>query len=91
VVPVQIQIGIRPVEIIGQNPRSVDISLEQLETKSMNINVEVTGELAIGYQADPPTLSENMATISGPASLVNKVAKVKAENEYHRDQGEHCP
>jgi len=47
----------------------------------MNINVEVTGELAIGYQADPPTLSENMATISGPASLVNKVAKVKAEND----------
>jgi YbbR domain-containing protein len=41
----------------------------------------VTGELAIGYQADPPTLSENMATISGPASLVNKVAKVKAEND----------
>lgn len=81
VVPVQIQIGIRPVEIIGQNPRSVDISLEQLETKSMNINVEVTGELAIGYQADPPTLSENMATISGPASLVNKVVKVKAEND----------
>jgi Uncharacterized protein conserved in bacteria len=73
VVPVQIQIGIRPVEITSQNPRSVNISLEQLETRTMTINVEVTGELAIGYQADPPVVSMNSATISGPASLVERV------------------
>ncbi|MEN6570561.1 MAG: CdaR family protein [Anaerolineaceae bacterium] len=81
VVPVQIQIGIRPVEITSQNPRSVNISLEQLETRTMTINVEVTGELAIGYQADPPVVSMNSATISGPASLVERVNQVKVVND----------
>jgi len=73
VVPIQIQIGIRPVEITAQNPRSVNISLEQLKTRSMDIHVEVRGELAIGFQADLPTVSMTSATISGPASLVDRV------------------
>lgn len=81
VAPVQIQIGIRPVEITSQNPRSVSISLEQLQTRTMNINVEVTGELAIGYQADPPVISMNSATVSGPASLVERVNQVKVVND----------
>jgi YbbR domain-containing protein len=81
VVPIQIQIGIRPVEITAQNPRSVNISLEQLKTRSMDIHVEVRGELAIGFQADLPTVSMTSATISGPASLVDRVSTVKVVND----------
>ncbi len=81
VVPVQIQIGIRPVEITSQNPRSVNVSLEQLETKSINITVQETGQLAVGYQAAPATLSETSATISGPSSLVDRVTAIKVVND----------
>ena len=80
VVPIQIQVGLRPVEITSQNPRSVNISLEQLITRSVDITLEVTGDLAIGYQADPPVASMTSATISGPASLMERVAAVKVRN-----------
>ncbi len=81
VVPVQIQIGIKPVEIISQNPRSVNLHLDQLLTKTFDISVQETGQLAIGFQADPPVLSETSATVSGPSSLVDKVVEVKIEND----------
>ena len=81
VVPVQIQIGIRPVEITTQNPRSVNVSLEQLETKSIAITVQETGQLAVGYQAAPASLSETSATISGPSSLVDRVTAIKVVND----------
>ena len=80
-VPVQIQVGIKPAEIVSQNPRSVDVILEQLETKTFDISVEETGQLAIGYQADSPTLSETSATVSGPSSLVDRVSEVKVVND----------
>lgn len=81
VVPVQIQIGIRPVEITTQNPRSVNVSLEQLKTKSITITVQEIGQLAVGYQASTPSLSETRATISGPSSLVDRVTAIKVLND----------
>ena len=67
-VPVQIEVGIKPVEIVTYNPRSVDIALEPLTTSQFEINVVNTTNPAIGYQAGTPTLDQTTATVSGAAS-----------------------
>ena len=77
-VPIQIEVGIKPAEVVSYNPRSVDIELESLATAQFDINVVNTTNAAIGYQAGTPELSQTSATVSGAASLVSSVAEVRA-------------
>jgi YbbR domain-containing protein len=77
-VPIQIEVGIKPVEIISYNPRSVDISLEPLMTSQFEINVVTSSNPAIGYQAGVPELDQNSATVSGAKSVVSNVTEVRA-------------
>lgn len=77
-VPVQIQIGIKPVEIITYNPRSVALEIQPLLTETREIRVIFQGSLPVGFQADDPVLSPLTATISGAESIVKNVSEVRA-------------
>jgi YbbR domain-containing protein len=77
-VPVQIQIGTKPVETITYNPRSVALEIEPLLTETRDIRVIFQGSLPVGFQADEPVLSPLTATISGAESVVQKVSEVRA-------------
>jgi YbbR domain-containing protein len=77
-VPIQIQIGIKPVEVLALNPRSVAIEIEPLETQTMDIRVIYQGSLPVGFQSQEPVLSQTTASVSGAESLVNKVTEVRA-------------
>ena len=77
-VPVQIQIGTKPVEIISYNPRSITLEIEPLLTQIMDIRVIYQGSLPVGFQSEDPVLSETSVTISGAESTVKSVAEVRA-------------
>lgn len=62
-----------PVRISQITPEFVTLTLEQLITRSVPVELEVTGEPAIGYQADPPSYTPTVVTVSGAASLVDQV------------------
>lgn len=84
ILPVQIQVGIRPVEVVSYTPNNVTVVLEPLASRSMNIQLVQQGEPAVGFQADPPQVSEKAAVVSGPESLVKKVQEVRALLNYNR-------
>lgn len=77
-VPVQIQVGIKPVDVVSYNPRSVSLKLEALSTLTYEIKVITRGALPVGYQSEEPQLSETSATVSGAKSRVDQVAEVQA-------------
>jgi YbbR domain-containing protein len=62
-----------PVRINQITPQFVTLTIEQLITRNVPVELEVTGEPAIGYQADPPSYTPTAVTISGAAPLVNQV------------------
>lgn len=74
---IQIQISTRPVRIVSANPRTVTLTLEPLKTQTLPVDVNVTGEPAIGYRAGDPILDPKEITISGPQSQVDRVVKVR--------------
>lgn len=78
-VPVQIQIGTRPAEVVSYSPRSFSVALENLETLPFTIQVNRHGEPAIGFQTETPTLSQSVITVSGPKSVVDRVAQVMVD------------
>ena len=77
-VPVQVQVGLRPVEIITYSPDMLSLTLEKLETRQVAIELVQRGSPAVGYQVEKPGLSQEAVLVSGPESLVNKVATVRA-------------
>ena len=66
----------KPVQVIEMNPERIDITLEQVEQKSLEITINTSGSLPISYEASDPVLSTNEVQIVGPQSLVRQVASV---------------
>ena len=77
-VNVQMQIGARPVRIISMTPRNFDVSLEPQVTRSLAINLTLTGKPATGYQAGEPILNPADAIISGGESIISKIDHIQA-------------
>jgi len=73
----QLQVNIQPSRIISYSPSSITIVLDDLISRSFPIQFTLTGEPSIGYQAGTPRLAANEVTISGPKSLVDRVAAVQ--------------
>jgi YbbR domain-containing protein len=78
IVPIQIQIGLKPIEVRSYNPRSVSLELEPLATSEFEIKVINQGSLPVGYQSEVPVLSNTTATVSGARSRVARVVEIRA-------------
>lgn len=77
-IPVRIQINARPVKVESLTPDVVTLTMEKLFSKSFTIRLIQSSGPAVGYEAGSPELSASDATVNGPASLVEKVAEVRA-------------
>lgn len=76
-VPVQIQLGVTPVRVVSYTPRTVTLTLEELSTVTLPIEIVRKGEPAIGYEAGEPSIDITTATVSGPKSMVNRVHQLR--------------
>jgi YbbR domain-containing protein len=76
--PVQVQVGIRPARVVSYTPRTVTLKMDALANQSFSVHLVQRGEIAVGFQARSPELSQATATVSGPDSIVKKVKDVRA-------------
>ena len=72
----QIQVDERPVRIVQVSPASITLTLEPLVTQTFPLNVDVSGQPAVGYQAGNPTVDVGQVVVSGAQSLVSHVKRV---------------
>lgn len=77
-VEVEVQLSLRTAKLVSVSPRLVNITLENLATRSMQINLSRNGEPAIGFQLEAPVLSQETVLVSGPESQVARVRQVRA-------------
>lgn len=73
----QISSSVRPVQIMLVNPTTVSVHLEPIITDTLNIDLSVRGEPAVGYQASQPILDPDKITISGPQSIIKQAAQAR--------------
>ncbi|MFU0826228.1 MAG: YbbR-like protein [Lachnoclostridium sp.] len=66
------------VEILDQN-YTMQVTLENLETKQFKINVVTVGTVADGYYIKDKTTSPNIIQVSGAESVINKIDQVVVE------------
>ena len=74
--PIQVQVPIRPVRIETVTPASATVVLEPLATRTLPIDLVVSGEPAVGYQAGDASVDPQEVLISGPQSLVEQVSRL---------------
>jgi YbbR domain-containing protein len=75
--PVQVSIGLGPVEIISKVPETVNVKLEALANKTLKVRLDVKGDVAVGFQAGAPALESDTVLVSGAESLVTQVVTVR--------------
>lgn len=78
-VNVQVQIGISPVLITSVTPRTFDLSLEPQVTRSLPIDLTLTGNPAIGFEVGTAALNPAEVVITGAESQVSKIDHIKAK------------
>lgn len=76
--PIQIQITPRPVRKISQVPETISVTLEPLEVKELPVTMTLRGSPATGYQLGDATISPDVVSVTGPATDVDRVEKVRA-------------
>lgn len=75
--PVQIQLSVRPTQIVLANPESISVTLERLASRTLPLDLSLRGEPAVGYQAGEPILDSTSVIVSGPESIVNKATRAR--------------
>ncbi len=76
--PVQITIPdqIKPVRILEQNPKQLELRVSNLVSKSLTIAIQVEGEPAVGYQTSGLSWESGTVTVTGPEGKVKGVDSV---------------
>lgn len=74
-VDVQVTVAMRPYQIVLKDPSTVTVVLDSLITQTIPLNVSLSGQPAAGYQVGEVSKELKEVTISGPDSLVQKVAR----------------
>lgn len=72
------QMDIKPAMVTSINPSVINIKIGTLVQKDLPIEVQITGEPAIGYEAGLPSSTPGTVSISGPATLINRVSTISA-------------
>lgn len=71
------------VTTVNREPEGIIVTVEKLYTSTFNVEFQLRGKVADGYQAGTPAISPETVVVSGPVEQVSQVAKVVAvlENE----------
>lgn len=63
---------------IDRDPETITVTVEKLYTSSFNVEFQLKGTVANGYQAGTPAINPETVVVSGPAEQVSRVKKVVA-------------
>ncbi|MCZ2127299.1 MAG: hypothetical protein LC099_05935 [Anaerolineales bacterium] len=80
----QVQVDARPVQIVSISQPTIAFSLESLISKTMKVDLRVSGEAAVGYQIGEATLDPLRVVLSGAQSQVEKVSRIRASVDLNR-------
>lgn len=74
---VKTRVDLTPIRYVSQDPEEIEVTLERLVSKEMPVDIQVFGELPLGYSKEDPEVEPDLIKISGAESAVNKVNQVR--------------
>jgi YbbR domain-containing protein len=76
--PVKVNIPdqLKPIRILDQTPKQLELKISNLISKSLSIAIQIEGEPAIGYKTGRLEWDQVRATVTGQETKVNQIATV---------------
>jgi YbbR domain-containing protein len=78
ILPVHAKVDVSPARITDIAPGEASVQLERSAEQVFTVNLEISGEPALGYRKGDPSAEPEQVVVSGSASQVSKVAEVHA-------------
>lgn len=75
-VEVKTKVDISPIRYELVDPQEVEVTLERLVSREIAVELQESGELALGYTKGTPIIEPDTVRISGPESAVELVSRV---------------
>lgn len=75
----QVDIAISPTEVVRISPSSIVVVLDSILSEPFEIQLDLVGSPAIGYETQTPVMSVENALVSGSQSLVESIDQVVAQ------------
>ncbi|HSJ89899.1 MAG TPA: CdaR family protein [Anaerolineales bacterium] len=76
-VPVKVQVGVHPTQIVLQNPKTIMVRLEIYSQKMLALTPTLNGQPAPGYRAGDAELAVKEVAIAGPKSLLDQANRAR--------------
>lgn len=76
-VDIKVQIGIRPTQIVRQDPKTVTVRLELYTQKTLTLTPTLSGQPAPGFRAGDAELATKEVVIAGPKSVLDAVNRAR--------------
>lgn len=76
-VDLQIQVDARPVKVVAASPHLVSFTLEPISSQTLEVNISLKGEAAIGYQVGEIQIDPLRVVVAGAKSQVEKVDRAR--------------
>jgi YbbR domain-containing protein len=70
--PVQVRSSNSDVSAVTADPSAITVHLDELQQRSLPVQVIPTGDVPQGYQVGKPTASPDTVTVTGPGSVVQQ-------------------
>lgn len=67
-----------PLSLVDLSPDVVTVKIEAIETRTIDIVLQQSGEPSTGFEAGTPQLSVITGTVTGPSTLVDRVSMLAA-------------
>ncbi len=84
-VPIDIQIGVSPIQIVSYNPNIATVTIEKYEEREYSIEVDEKGDIPTAFRSETPVLSQDTVKIVGTVSQLDTISKVSVELERNND------
>ena len=80
-VPIEVQIGISPIQIVSVSPATATLVIEEFDTREFEVQVDEIGDIPTAFRADAPIVVPETVSISGTVSQLDKINKVSVSLE----------
>ncbi len=84
-VPITVQVGISPVQVVSFTPNTATVTIEKYETREYTVEVEESGDIPTAFRAEAPVVSPEEVKISGTISQLDTISKVAVKLERNNN------
>ncbi|MBM3128727.1 MAG: hypothetical protein FJ009_08905 [Chloroflexi bacterium] len=78
-IAIQVQVNDPRVTVVVIEPLEVKVRLEQVKTRTLDVQSDVLDAAPLGFVFRPPTLTPPQVSVTGAAILVDQIAEVSAD------------